>query len=44
MSSLNGMPTIQLNASSNFTVTNGYAAAKITLTNDSSHIAFFLRA
>jgi len=44
MSALNSMPATQLKASSNFTVTNGDAAAKITLTNDSSHIAFFLRA
>ena len=44
MSALNVMPAAQLKASSNFTVTNGDAAARITLTNDSSHIAFFLRA
>jgi len=44
MSALNVMPAAQLKTSSNFTVANGDVAAKITLTNDSSHIAFFLRA
>ena len=44
MSALNVMPAAQLKTSSNFTVSNGDVAAKITLTNDSSHIAFFLRA
>jgi exo-1,4-beta-D-glucosaminidase len=44
MAALNVMPAAQLKTRSNFTVTNGDIAAKITLTNDSSHIAFFLRA
>jgi exo-1,4-beta-D-glucosaminidase len=44
MSALNVMPAAQLKTRSNFTVTNGDIAAKITLTNDSSRIAFFLRA
>jgi len=44
MSALNVMPAAELKTSSNFTVSNGDVAAKITLTNDSSHIAFFLRA
>ncbi len=44
MSALNAMPAAQLKASSSFRVTNGDVAAKITLTNESSHIAFFLRA
>ena len=44
MSALNVMPAAEVKTSSNFTVSNGDVAAKITLTNDSSHIAFFLRA
>ena len=44
MSALNVMPVAQVRASSSFTVTNGAVTAQITLTNDSNHIAFFMRA
>jgi exo-1,4-beta-D-glucosaminidase len=44
MSALNVMPAPQVRASSAFTVTNGDVTAKVALTNDSNHIAFFMRA
>jgi exo-1,4-beta-D-glucosaminidase len=43
MSALNSMPPAALKVTGNFKVTNREAVAKITLTNDTSHIAFFLR-
>src|SRR5581483_6266525 len=44
MSALNSMPNAHLDASSEFTVENGDAAAKVKLTNPSNQVAFFVRA
>jgi exo-1,4-beta-D-glucosaminidase len=44
MSVLNTMPEAEVKVSGNFVVANGHGVAKITLTNNSNRVAFFLRA
>jgi len=44
MSPLSNLPKVQLKVASEFSEQGGQGMARITLSNDSNHVAFFLRA